>query len=365
MPARRRVVVALALSIAAALALASMAAVVASPQTAPPSVPASSFPAQVRRNVVWYGVPVASPRSVHIESTSENASAPDDFQISYQAGNFTLVYQRVASGPITTEYTMSINGLLEWNDSSGDGNVQEGTPVAYTPLGAGAFGRYPITHAQSTAAGGVQVNSFTIVSNRGDLTLNLTIADGFVELPSGQILTPMEAKLTIRIDHNMTRSDTRLSLQMGITTSQKLSLDNQSWDDQQDFSSDDRALNVTNDAGASSSSAYFAWSNTATVNGQTGTVIPSGPSENQTMPGSGAYDLYLTYPQQAPGVTQVHIVHDPTIGVVSAAYLIGPPKGSPLPFQGDALVYVASLVAIAAVVAGTAVLVSRRRSKGP
>lgn len=361
MPTGRHSAVLLSLSLAATLAFAGFAA--ASLVSQP--TPVASGAAAVHRNVVWFGVPQASPRSFHIESTSVGAPVQDEFQITYADGNFTLVYQRVAGGPITTQYTMTVWGLVEWNDTTGGAQIDENTTaIAYAALGPGAFGRFPVQHNATSLPDGVQVDSFRIQSNKGDLALNLTIADGFVQLPSGQNLTPMEAKLTLEVNHTMVRPDTRLSLQLSISTEQRVALENQSWDDQNDFSTDDRALNVTNDAGTNASSAFFAWSNTAAVNGVRGTVVPSGPFENDT---AGVHDLYLTYPQQVPGVLQLHIVHDPTIGVVSAAYLssLHPGPGPALPFQGDALVYGVSLAGIAAVVAGTAFLVRRRRREGP
>ncbi len=347
----------LALCLASVVALAGFAAASVGSQPAPAPASASG----VHRSVVWYGVPQVAPRSFHIESTSVNTPVQDEFQITYVDGNFTLVYQRVAGGPITTQYTMSVAGLVEWNDTSGDGQFEESVPlVAYTALGPSAFAGTVVQHNVANLSDGVQVNTFEIQSKKGDVALNLTIADGFVSLPSGQNLTPMEAKLTLVVNHTMVRPDTRLSMQLAISTDQKVALENQSWDDQNDFSTDDHALNVTNDAGPNGSSAFFAWSTFASVNNARGPVVTSGPFTNES---TGSYDLYLTYPQQAPGSLQLRIVHDPTMGVVSVAYLssIHPPPPPPLGFQGDAVLYGISLGAIAVFVAGSVVLVRRRR----
>lgn len=361
MLARHRSAILLSLSLAAALTLSGIAAELAMSRPGLASVSVADLP-PLRRSVVWYGVPEFAPKSLHIESSSVNASSPDEFQITYSAGNFTLVYQRVAGGPITNQYTLSVQGLVEWNDTSGDGHIEDGTVVDYTPFGPSSFGRFPIQHTERTTANGIGVNSFLISSNRGDIFLNLTIADGFIALPTGQTLTPMEAKLNLEINHNMTLPGTRLSLQVGMSTDQKVVLENESWDDLNHFSTDDRAVNVTNEAGPNPSSAYFAWSNSASVNGQVGVVIPSGPTANATVPGQ--YDLYFSYPRPAAGGLNLRIVHDPTIGVVSAAFLGGPRPESPLPFQSDAFLYAISLAGIAALLVGTAFLVNRRRQKG-
>lgn len=360
MPMGRHSALLLTMAVAATLATAGFVVAAAGPQP----VPAALDGTAAHRNVVWFGVPQAAPRSFHIESTSVGTPVQDEFQITYADGNFTLAYQRVAGGPITTQYTMTPWGLLEWNDTAGEGQFGDGAGiVAYTQLGPPAFGRFPVLHTNMTTADGVAVDSFLVQSNKGDVSLNLTIADGFVHLPSGQNLTPMEAKLTLEVNHTMTRSDTRLSLQIAITTDQKVSLENQSWDDVYDFSSDDRALNVSSDSAVNPSAAFFAWSNTASVNGVLGPVVPS----VQTNETSGSHDLYLTYPQQAPGQLQLQIIHDPTIGVVSAAYLssLHPPPPPPLGFAADAVVYAVSLAGIAVLVAGSVYLVRRRRRAGP
>ncbi len=361
MSARRTSVVLITLSVAAALALSAATVMAWGGRSSPQVATASGLPTDARRNVTWYGIPITTPRSLHIESQSIGAVTPDEFQITYADGNLTLVYQRVAGGPITSQFTLSVRGLLEWNESQGEGQPQDGA-VAYTELGAGAFGRFPIEHTGWAAPNNVQVDSFLIVSNKGDVALNLTIADGFVSRPSGQTLTPMEAKLSLEINHTMTTPGTRLALHIGLSTTQKIVLANQSWDDVNDFSSDDRVVNVTNQGDVASSSAYFAWSNNATVNGELGRVDTSGPTQNGT---PGEYDLYLSYPKPSSGSLQLHVVHDPTIGVVSAAYLnsLQPSPESPLPFRSDAFVYAVSLAAIAAVVAATALLVRRRDRK--
>ncbi len=365
----RRSAVVLALSIASVLVLtASVQAAAISGSSHP--VLADDVATQARRSIVWVGTPVVSPHAFRINSVSLNAPSPDAFQITYQDGTFTLDYERVEGGGITSHYALTLAGLVEWNGSLGGGPLDESARVAYTPLGAVGFGALPIVHTQTLTTNGIEADSFLVVSNSEEVKVNLTIAQGFVQLPSGDTLTPMEAKLTFEIDHVMSRPGTRLSLQLNVDTSfgatQRVSLDNQSWDDENHFSSDERALNVTNDSGSSPSSAFFAWSNSATVNGQAGTVDVAGPEVNET---AGGRDLYLMYPT-GPALAnpfEITVVHDPTIGVVSAAYasILGGVTTPVLPFQADALIYAVSLVAVAALIGGTAILARRRHREKP
>ena len=79
-------------------------------------------------------------------------------------------------------------------------------------------------------------------------------------------------------------------------------------------------------------------------------------------PGPSTSDIYLAYPyQMAPTETSVSLVHDPVLGVDSAAYE-GIISRQP-PLQGDALVYGVSLAAMAVLIGVTIVLANRRRKK--
>ena len=160
------------------------------------------------------------------------------------------------------------------------------------------------------------------------------------------------------------RAALRLSLQLSLTSTtpgQQFILANRSWDDEHAFSQDERAVNVTNDSGSIPSSAWFAWSNHAEVNGQSSPVDVAGPEVNET---TGGYDLYLSYPRVVAGTNpdQMDIVHDPSLGVVSAAYqsILEHPS-TPTGIQPDIPLYAATMAAMAALVAGTVLLARRQR----
>ncbi len=349
----RSVALKLSVGLAAAFLLATATGVGAT---------SSSVPSTARRSVqVW--LPGPQPHEFGINSVSIGAPVTDEFQITYRQGTFTLDYERVAGGPVTSSYSVTLQGLAEWHNS-GDGEFSPGEVVAYTPLGPAAFGNRTVLHTESTVSG-VVVDTFQIESNDGSVGMTLTISQGFVSAGSGW-LTPMEAELNLAINHMMSESDTLLALQVGISTPQGLRMQNQSWDDQHDFAQNERSINVTNDSVSALSSTFFAWSNQATVNGQVGAVLASGPLLNET---TGGYDVYLTYPRfnLASGSNEMDVEHDPTMGVVSAAYA-SLPQG-PVPtgpgIQADVAVYAVSLVAVAALVGGTAYLQHRRRRKAP
>lgn len=196
--------------------------------------------------------------------------------------------------------------------------------------------------------------------------MNLTIAQGFVTLPSGSTLTPMEAELTFKLTHLMNRTDTRLSIQLSLTTTtpgQNFSFANQSWDEEHQFAPDESSVDVTNSSAQPASTAWFAWSDHAEVNGQVTQVDATGPEINDT---TGGYDLYLSYPRVLAGSNpdQVDIIHDPSLGVVSAAYqsIVNAPPVTP-PIQPDVVLYAGTAGAMAVLVAGT-VLIARRQRRG-
>jgi hypothetical protein len=71
------------------------------------------------------------------------------------------------------------------------------------------------------------------------------------------------------------------------------------------------------------------------------------------------YDLYLLYMTGGGSITR--LVHDPTIGVRSAAFegIVSRPP----PLQADFLLYGGTLAVMVALVAGTIVISNRRRKK--
>ncbi len=357
----------LSASLAAILLLAAGAVAAPAAPVASSGVIPLGATVVANRSVEWNLFPDVSPAALWIVSTSVNAPVQDEYKITYNHGAFSLAYERTAGGPVTNQFTVAVTGLVEWVPS-GDGQFSDGTVVAYTPMGASAFGRNAIVHTAWTAADGVMVHSFLIQSNSGELTMNLTIAQGFVTRSSGSTLTPMEAELTFELNHLMNRTDTRLSVQLSLTTnapSQQFNLANQTWDDEHEFSQDERAVNVTNESVSPPSTAWFAWSNHAEVNGQVGQVDVTGPEYNDT---TGAYDLYLSYPRtvNVTNPDEVSIIHDPSLGVVSAAYQSIVNKAPPNPgIQPDTPLYVGTVAAMVALVGGSVLLARRRRRERP
>ncbi len=337
------------------------------------SIPASHSPAPIsaetsgpiKRAVAWAGYLNDSqgPR-FRLSSVSVGAPSPDEFQIAYANGSFTLDYENEAGGPVTASYGITLKNLLEWNDRNSNGLIDDGTAVNVTPLESFAFGGRPISHTQSTTANGTIVHSFVITSNNFvfsntvAMTLTLTIADGFVTLADNQVLTPMEAKLTIQFVQILALLSDRVALQIGVSTGNRVELENESWDEANHFRSDERALNVTNGSGAAGSAAFFSWSNAASVNGQTAAVTAT-VAANAT---DGGEDLFLAYPNAPPTSVGPRLVvaHDPSMGVVSSAYESTTHVPSIPSLQGDAALYVVTAVAVGGLVTATAYLVRRR-----
>ncbi len=355
-----------ALAASAALVLAAGLTLAASDSASrtPDSVPT------VERQVVWVGTPSQNaPHAIRINSESVGAPSPDEFQIAYAEGSFTLEYQRHANASVTSQFTLTFRNLVEWNDTNGNGVVDDGSILETIPLGPTGFGNLPIHHFERVTPDGGDVHSFVIQSNSvvqsnsEGVTLNLTIAERFVPLSEQHFLTPMEAKLTIDVQHHFAVPGAKLALEIGIHTSNKVRLENTSWDDENRFSQNDRSLNVTNDSGPEGSSTFFAWANTANVSGVERAVTVTGPEANDTTP--DYYDMYLAYPAaSALPASSIHVVHDPTVGIVSAAYdsLLHLPVGNPN-LQADVPLYLVSMALVAGLVAATIAVVSRRRGK--
>lgn len=322
--------------------------------------PPTEATSAVQRSVVWDPIPEngTSPRAFRLISTSVNAPHADQFKISYAGGGFRLEYQRVKGGPVTSDFNLTFRNLIEWNDTNGDGEVDEENILRVIPLGSLEFGRNPVVHQQWTAPDGSEVHSVSIVSNDGQqLALNLTIGERFLPLPDGNTLTPMEAKLTVEIRHTFAHPGARLGLQLGLETTAQVKLEDDSWDDDHGFSSDDRALNMTEDDEGVRSNTFFAWADLASVDGEDREVKLTGPETNSSYP--NYYDLYLAYPGAELAPASIHVIHDPVIGVVSAAYESIVPTLPPL--QPDYILYVGSAVAVAVLVMASVLFANRRR----
>ncbi len=316
----------------------------------------------VQRQVVWVGSPSqTTPRAIRISSESVGAPSPDAFQITYADGSFLLEYQRHVDAPATSAFNLTVRSLLEWNDTNANGVLDDATGEMEFPLADAGFGNQPIRHSAGLTPDGGDIQSFVIVSDNREVSLNLTIAERIIQVSPVQRLTPMEAKLSIEIQHHLVHPGWQVGLEIGIQTPDRVRLENTSWDDDHAFSQDDRSLSLTNASMAETSSTFFAWSNTSTVNGVTRPVMVEGPHANESTP--GYYDMVLAYPDDSvPLGADVHVVHDPTLGVVSGAYESLPilPIVNPN-LQGDVALYAASLVLVAGLVSATILLAGRRR----
>jgi len=316
------------------------------------------LPVGAERTVVWV-IPQDPPRVLKIVSESKNAPHPDEFTLTYAMGTFSLEYERVAGGPVTSNYSVTLKSLLEWDDKNGNGFVDEDEILEEFPLGGTAFGGAPIQHVQSAMPSGAEVHSFLIHTNNEEVTVNLTVSETFLQLSPQKILTPMEVKLTFDIRHTFVRLGARLALEVAMDTDDKVKIEDHSWDEEHDFSEGDRAINITSESDSESSSVFFAWSTTATVDGVSGPVAVTGPESEG---GGSGYQLYIAYPRGS-NPARAQVIHDPVMGIVSAAYaslLALPP---PRVLQPDYLLYGASLAAVAGLVAASVVLVRRRRAR--
>lgn len=318
--------------------------------------------ATVQRTVVWgpFPPPSAAPRAFWVSSTSVDTPTPDAFQISYNQGTFSLDYQRENASYTAAHVAVTVDALVEWNDTAGTGTIENDSILTTVPLGSAGFGQVPIQHAVSFTQDGGEIHSFRISSNNGEVVLNLTIAERFIPLSQTKILTPMEAELGVEIAHTIVTPSARIGLLLTVQTQGSLSVEPTSWDDVHEFSRGDHSLNVTDTSHGMASSVFFSWQTQAQVNGAFENVTATEHEVNETAPGT--WDLYLAYggDGMASG-TAARVVHDPNLGVVSVAYDSIVPVAPPL--QGDYVVYAVTAGAVGALVVGTVVLAARGRRR--
>lgn len=343
------------------LCSAGASAMIAASRAAGPAGP-SVLTAGVQRTLVWgpFPPPSTSPRAFWVSSTSVGTPTPDAFQISYNQGTFSLDYQRENASYTAAHIAVTVDALVEWNDTLGTGAIENDSILNSIPLGSTGFGNLPVQHSVAFTQDGGEIHSFRISSNNGEVVLNLTIAERFIPLSATKILTPMEAELGVEIAHTIVAPNARIGLLLTVQTQGTLTFEGTSWDDEHEFSSGDHSVNVTAVSHGAMSSVFFSWQTQAKVNGVLQNVTATGREANDTVPGT--WDLYLAYGGggMSPG-TPVRVDHDPNLGVVSVAY--GSIVPVPPPLQGDYVVYAVTAGAVGALVLGSVVLATRGRRK--
>lgn len=313
------------------------------------------------RTVLTNVFPEPAPRTLSILSESSGAPVDDIFRLSYEDGQFELRYFRNASSGPFASYTVEVDRLLEWVDENADGGFQESEIVRDWRLGSDAFGNSTLQHSSASNEDGGNVETFVVranVSATTEVALGLTIAERFMRIAENRVLTPMEVKLDVYVNHTLVAPGARVGLEFHIETDAEndMSWDEPPWDVERGFSEDESWMNITD--GAHGSTMFFAWANSATVDGRSQAVLAYIVASSE---GTGkSYDLFLLYPE-GNGAAPVRIVHDPTLGVVSTAYaailgLPGDPRLIP-----DLPLFAISVVAVAGILLATVLLARRRR----
>jgi hypothetical protein len=349
----RQVVLAAAAAGAAALLIGSTLAVLtlrpADADSDGDGIP-DSVEAATQRNVV------ALPAGDEFKIQSRLASAPfeDQFQVSYEAGTFSVYYQR--SRGSDSSYQLELRNLVEWTDRDRNNRIDPGEISPVWPLGSTIFAGAPVTKTQLESADGGLVSELSVRSVTGNVTLNVTVAERFMRLSPIRVLTPMEVKLDLTLDSVPLPSGTSMGLDIRINTTKRLEFGNRSWDEVNKFAQDEAGVNVTGGSDTNPATVFFSWSKSAFAAGREIPVV----SSNFNTGDSNSYGLYLMY-QMGATPSGIKIVHDPVLGVDSAAYkgiVTRPPE-----LQGDLVLYAGSLAAAVFLVALTLIVADRRKKR--
>ena len=349
----RQVVLAAAAAGAAALLIGSALAVLtlrpADADADRDGIP-DSIEAATQRNVV--AVPAGNKFTIQ----SRLASAPfsDQFNVSYDAGTFSVSYERARGSD--SSYQLELRNLVEWVDRNGNSRIDPGETVGITSSLGTAFADAPVTKTQVDSADGGLVTELSIRSSTVNITLNVTVAERFMRLSSTRVLTPMEVKLDLTIDRVTVSPGASLGLDVRINTTKRLEYGDRSWDDVNRFTEGEAGINVTGGPTLSPATVFFSWSKSAFADAREIPVTYSTVSTGDP----NSYELYLAYPMTT-GQSTVKLVHDPVLGVDSAAYegiVTRPPE-----LQGDLVLYAGSLIAAVFLIAVTMIVADRRRKK--
>jgi len=302
---------------------------------------------------------VSSPRESGSEflvtSVLASPGLQDQFGVSYKSGTFDVWYASTEGA--SSEYQLELRNLVEWADSNRNERIDTGEVLRNFTLGDAAFGGVPVVRFNRTDPDGGRVFNFIVRSLGDEVTLNLTIAQRFMRIASSRVLTPMEMKMGIAINHNLVNPGASVGIEMQLDTEGEFTYSERSWDDVHAFAQGDGAVNVTDGPSDHPATVFFSWSKRAMADGVpvNATVVTSEPAPAQ-------YDMYLAYPEQVPSAVRAGIEHDPTLGVESAVY--EHILGTPPELQADLVLYAGSFAAVGLLVGLTIVAVNRRRKKG-
>lgn len=318
---------------------------------------------RTERNVAWNVWPDVTPKSLSLTSKSIGAPSDDQFEFEFNEGTFHVEYFPREFGAPASSLSVAFTRLFEWVDDDGDEVVDGGEVRKEWSLGGSVFENATMSYqVTSDADGGVVYEFETHTSWREgtDVTLVLTASQRFLRVAPDRILTPMEVKADLYLNHTFLNLGSRVGVALRVEADDEseMMFERASWDSQRGFSTDDSWIQVT--AGSPRSTTFFSWENNATADDVEGPLATS--MDTWMEPSERVYELLFAYPA-GPLRDSVRIVHDPTLGVVSAAYegiLLLPP---PPDLQGDAVLYGVSLVGMAVLVGTTVLLAGRRRRK--
>ncbi|MGI0148903.1 MAG: hypothetical protein ACREDF_05170 [Thermoplasmata archaeon] len=289
----------------------------------------------------------------YVSSRLAHGSLQDQFELSYQAGTFEVRYGQ-EGGP-NSSFELEMRNLVEWQDENGNGKIDDGEPLAYTALGSSAFGDVPVQRSNRSDADGGRVIEFRVPSRSGSITLIVTIAQRFMRLGDA-VLTPMEAKMEIRMHSMLSYPGSSVGLEVQMKTDEQVLFEDRSWDEVKGFAPPEGTVNVTRTEEEGSASVFFSWEKTALAQGGAVPVALTNPS----LP-SSTYDLYFAYPLVAAQAS-AGVVHRTAFGVRSVVY--DAVESLTPEIRGEPALFFASLSAVGVLVGLTIVIANRRRKRG-
>lgn len=280
----------------------------------------------------------------------------DQFEFWYWPGHFGVWYG-VEDGA-SVRYRLELRNLVEWKDDDNDNRIGSAEIRQWTPLGSAAFDGSIVDRTEQREADGGRVITFTVDSLDGQVTLIVKVAQRFTRLDD-VTLTPMEARMEIRIHRLLSDPSSRVGLELRLDadSGDQVRFEDHSWNELKEWAPSERAVNVTRAEDDHSASAFFSWSNSAAISAQSGPVTYT--SEPLSF---NDYTLYFAYPAGSPQAA-VDVVHQTAFGVRSAAFHAREiVTAAPPPVQGDPVVFTVTFAAVAALVGLTIFLSNRRRA---
>lgn len=246
-----------------------------------------------------------------IKSSLKNDTNKDEFELSFDSGSddqaeIAMKFQS-ESGNVESElkYEIKFDEIVEFVDTNAFGYKNETVLTRYE---IGKVGWLPLQFEENLTSGLIKLNATT---SDGVFGLIMRLSNNFL-VDENVTISPTSLKIDVIINNfPYASSGTKLAVKTVMKSESEMKVDNTSEDELEGIAKNESEVELS----LGSSSAFFSWSEVASVDGSLVNVLASSLADSSSEEGVKSNKMYYTF--NATDASQ--IVWDPKVGVVSQA----------------------------------------------